>query len=199
MNIVEWAVNRIKTLGARFSYAATKAFGTMYYGTIVSFTYLNFKHDPTPNILVMYSGMRYTHGINLNYLSIADKQWIGNVIYMIKANNQMVDGRTLYLMMKAQRPSITKTAYRMYKTPYVANARMVCAGFTPMEKLEHETNDPFIQSLKAYLNPSSVVRRKEQQNYDSAELQERIIIAQQSTPLTSATTSATRAIGSATE
>lgn len=198
MNIIGWVVDRIRTLGSRFSYMATRAFGTLYYGTIVSFTYLNFKHDPRPNILVMYSGMRYTHGINLNYLSYDDKQWIGRIIYMIKKGNQIIDGRTLYLMIKNQRPSIVRTAYRVYKTQFISNPKMVSAGFTPMEKLEFNTDDPYIQTLKRYLNPSNQPAYGVKVAYSDTELQERVILAQQSTPITSATRSATRQIGSAT-
>lgn len=177
---------------------ASRAFGVMYYGTIVSMTYLNFKHDPTPNILVMYSGMRYTHGINLNYLSNEDKQWIGRILFMIKKANQMIDGRTLYLMIKGQRPSIIRTAYRTYHTRYISGPRMVSAGFTVLQKLEHPSNDLYIQALNRYLTPAKHPAYSVRVSYSDTELQERIILAQQSTPLASATTSATRPLEPAT-
>lgn len=198
MNIIQWVMNRIRTLGSRFSYLANRAFGVMYYGTIVSMTYLNYKHDPTPNILVMYSGMRYTHGINLNYLSNDDKQWIGRILYMIKRGNQVIDGRTLYLMIKSQRPSIVRSAYRMYHTKYIANPRMVSAGFTPLDKLVYPSGDPYIQALNRYLSPSTHPAYSVRVSYSDTELQERIILAQQSTPLTSGTRSATRTLEPAT-
>lgn len=198
MNIVGWIVDRVRTMGARFSYTASRAFGVMYYGTVVSMTYLNYKHDPTPNILVMYSGMRYTHGINLNYLSNDDKQWIGRILFMIKKGGQVIDGRTLYLMIKTQRPSIVRSAYRIYHTKYISNPRMVSAGFTVLGKLEHPSSDPYIQALNRYLSPASHRAYSVRVSYSDTELQERIILAQQSTPLVSATESATRPLGSAT-
>lgn len=198
MNIVSWVVNRVRTLGSRFSYMASRAFGTLYYGTMVSFTYLNFKHDPTPMIFVMYSGMRYTHGINLHYMSNDDKMWFGRMIYLLKKGNQVIDGRTLYQMIKMQRPSIIRRCYRMYFTQFIQNPRMVSAGFTALGKLQYQSEDPFIQALNAQLTPEYINRSNVRVSYYPEELKDRIIMAQQAIPIQSGTRSATTPIQSAT-
>lgn len=195
MNILNWVFNRLRTVRSRFAYMANRAFGMMYYGTIVHMTYLNYKHDPTPMIFVMYSGLKYTHGLNIHYMSDADKEWLGRMMYMIKKGQQTIDGRTLYQLIKTQRPSIVKTCYRVYFTHMIRNSKTVSAGFTALQKIEFPSEDPYIKSLNAYLNPANQPAYGVQVSYYPDELRDRIIMAQNSIPLNSATTK----IGSATK
>lgn len=191
MNIIGWVVNKVKNI---FSNLGVRAFSMMYYGTIVSFRYLNFKHDPNPMIFIMYSGQQYTHGLNFHYMSDTDKQWFGNMIYLIKKGNQILDGRTLYMMLKSQRPSIIRSCYRKYHTGMIQGPRMVSAGFTPMKKLEQRSTDPFIEALNKHLTPEIQPAYSVKVAYYDEELKDRIIKSQHATPIGSATTSATTPI-----
>lgn len=195
MNVINWLVNKVRTT---FSGMGFRAFSMMYYGTIVSFRYLNFKHDPNPMIFVMYSGQKYTHGLNFHYMDDADKQWLGRMIYLIKKGNQILDGRTLYMMLKSQRPSIVRKCYRMYHTGMIQGVKMVSAGFTPMGRMEQSSNDPFISALNNYLTPEKQPAYSVKVAYYDEELKDRIIMSQQATPIGSATASATTPIQSAT-
>ena len=128
-----------------------------------------------------------------------DKMWFGRMIYLLKKGNQIIDGRTLYQMLKMQRPSIIRKCYRVYFTQFIQNPRMVSAGFTPLGKLQYNSEDPFIQALNAQLTPEYVNRSGVRVSYYPEELRDRIIMAQQSVPIQSGTRSATSPIQSATQ
>ena len=87
MNIVGWVLNRIRQFGNRFSGTFGGSYKVMYAGTIVKMTYSNYKHDPNPLIFVLYSGIKYTDGLNLNYLNFQEKQYLGRLIYALKRGN----------------------------------------------------------------------------------------------------------------
>jgi hypothetical protein len=125
--------------------------------------------------------------------------WFGRMIYLLKKGNQVIDGRTLYQMIKMQRPSIIRRCYRMYFTQFIQNPRMVSAGFTALGKLQYQSEDPFIQALNAQLTPEYINRSNVRVSYYPEELKDRIIMAQQAIPIQSGTRSATTPIQSATQ
>lgn len=193
--IVNWILGRIRQFGNRFSGTFGNSYRVMYAGTIVKMAYSNYKHDPNPLIFVLYSGIRYTHALNLNYLNQQEKQYIGRLIYALKRGNQVIDGRTLYLILKRDvYYSIVRKAYRKYFSNMIMNPRMVSAGYTPLNRLVYPFNDPFVVSLNKYLNYENLnYTQPIQVSYYPQELRDRINMAINSTPIGthSATVSAT--------
>lgn len=192
MNIVQYTRQNFNK--NMLSANASRTSKLMYYGTMCEFNYLNWKHVPHPTIFVMYSGMAYTHGLSIDVMNDADKQWLGRLIYLIKKGRQIIDGRTLYLMIKQQRPSIVKNCYRKYFSQYIVNPRMISAGFTPLDKLVYPTSNMFIQSLNKYLSPKEIFNTGVKVAYYDEELRDRVIMAQNMIPIGSATTPITSAI-----
>ena len=183
-----WIVNKI-----RFSrFALSGRVKLLTFGAIYQGSYSNWKHDPNPQIFVMYSGPKYTHGINLHYASGSDKMWFGNLIYMVRRGGQIIDGYTLYKLFKSQRINVVKTCYRVYFTNLL-NMKLVSAGLTPLNKIAYTfSKDPFIAALNARIAPSEMTTIP-QVAYSSAELQERIIAAQNVQPITKQRVSPLRA------
>ena len=167
----------------------------MYAGTIVKMTYSNYKHDPAPLIFVLYSGIKYTHALNLNYLAPQEKQYIGRLIYAIKRGNQIIDGHSLYMILKRDvYYSIVRKCYRTYFSNLIMNPKMVSAGFTPLNRLVYPYNDPFIVALNRYVNYENLRYTAPMQiAYYPQELRDRINMAIHSVPIgtQSATTPAT--------
>ena len=195
MNIVSWVLNRIRQFGNRFSGVFGNQYRVMYSGTIVKMNYANYKHDPSPLIFVLYSGIKYTDGLNLNYLNTQEKQYLGRLIYALKRGNQVINGQALYLILKRDvYYSIVRKCYRKYFSNLIMNPKMVSAGFTPLNRMVYPYNEPFIVALNRYLDygnmsytyPTKVA-------YYPQELQDRINLALNSVPIGthSATTPAT--------
>lgn len=184
MNIVRWIAARVRMFGNRFAGAFGNSYSIMYYGTIVKMSYANFKHDPNPLILVLYSGVKYTHALNLNYLSHNEKQYIGRLLYSLKMGRQIIDGKTLYLLLKRDvYRSIVSKAYRQYFSNMIMHPKMVSPGFTGLEKMTYPFNDPFIVSLNRYLSGSNMNYVRTQVAYYPQELRDRVIMAINSTPV----------------
>jgi len=153
-------------------------FGAIYYGN-----YSNWKHDPSPLIWVQYSDKQYTHGINIHYLNSTDKAWLVNTIYIMKRASQRIDGLTFYRLLKLRRPSIVKTAYRVYFTNLL-NMKLVSAGITPLDRMIYTNfTDPWVAQLNALIKPSEIRQEVIQVAYNATELQDRIISAQNATDI----------------
>lgn len=183
--IVSWILNRIRQFGNRFSGTFGNSYRVMYAGTIVKMTYSNYKHDPNPLIFVLYSGIRYTHALNLNYLNFQEKQYIGRLIYALKRGNQSIDGHTLYLLLKRDvYRSIVRKSYRKYFSNMIMSPRMISAGYTPLNRLVYPFNDPFVVSLNRYLNRENIgYTSPVQVSYYPQELRDRINMAINSVPV----------------
>lgn len=189
MNFYQWILNKIRM--RRFSTGVGLATKLYTFGTIVEGHYRNYKHDQNPLVWVQYSDARYTHGININYLNQADKMWLIKTIYMIKKYGQGMDGRTFYQMLKQQRMSIVKTAYRVYFTNQ-CEYKMVSAGITNMDKMCYTTRNNFVNMLNYQIAPREITKSPTQVAYSSEELRNRIIEAQNTRAITSATVAGTR-------
>lgn len=183
-----WVMNKI-----RFSrFALSSRVKMLTFGAIYSTSYSNWKHDPQPQIFVMYSGPKHTHSINIHYMSYSDKMWFGNLIYMIRRGGQIIDGYTLYKLFKSQRMNIIRTCYRVYFTNLL-NAKLISAGLTPLNKIIYTSSkDPFILALNERIAPTEMATVP-QVSYSSTELQERVIAAQNAVPLTKQRVSPLRA------
>jgi hypothetical protein len=194
-NVVGWILNRIRQFGNRFSGTFGNAYRVMYAGTIVKMNYSNYKHDPNPLIFVLYSGVKYTHGLNLNYLNFQEKQYLGRLIYALKRGNQVIDGHTLYLILKRDvYYSLVRKCYRTYFSNLIMSPKMVSSGYTPLNRLVYPYNDPFIVALNKYVNNENLgYTAPVQVAYYPQELRDRINMAIHSVPIgtQSATVSAT--------
>lgn len=174
-----WLVNRLRF--KRFTLSGRVKKLEQY--AIYSSTYSNWKHDPQPLIFVMYSGDKYTHGINIHYMSVSDKQWFAKTLFLLKKGGQVLTGENMYRLLKLRRMSIVKTCYRVYFTSLL-NAKMVSAGLTPLDSLVYSiTKDPWILALNEMLEPNEIGSAPEQIAYSPTELQDRIMQVMNSTPL----------------
>ena len=179
MGVVGWFLAKLRN--RRFAIQSTQN-RSLIFGTIYSMNYSNFKRDPNPLILVLYSGPRnfvhvsghYTDGINLHYLSLNDRMWLARIIYMIKKGNQVMNPHLFYRFLKLNRPSIVRTAYRRYHTSMIHNPRMVSAGWTHLTRLVYPFNDPWIQQLNQTLEPREINYTKVEVAYSPTELNDRI-------------------------
>ena len=157
--------------------------------------YSNFKRDPNPQILVLYSGHRtfvkasghYTDGINLHYLAMSDKMWLARTIYLIKKGNQIMKPHLFYRFLKLNRPNIIRTAYRRYHTSMVGSPKMISAGWTQLTKLVYPQNDPWIQGLNQTLEPREIGYTKVQVAYSKTEITDRVNQALNTRPISSLT------------
>lgn len=165
---------------------------SLIFGTIYKIgTYQNWKHDPAPLIYIMYSGPmnfkntsgHYTDGINLNYLTAADKAWFARAIYLMRKGGQQMNAPIFYRFLKMNRPNIVRTAYRRYHTSMLNRPRLVSAGITNLDKLTYPYNDPFIQRLNESLAPTELRMTNIQVAYSPTELRDRIAMAQNARPV----------------
>lgn len=184
MGFYSWLVNTIRN--RRYSYTGLLSQKLYTFGAIYQGVYKNWKHDPNPLIWVQYSDARYTHGINLNYLDNSEKAWFIKTIYLIKKYQQQIDGKTFYNLLKQQKISIVKKAYRVYFTSML-DIKLVGAGITNMEKLTYRTNNRFINDLNQALAPRILTSTPIQVSYNSTELRNRIIEAQNTIPINQST------------
>lgn len=194
-NVVGWILNRIRQFGNRFSGTFGNSYRVMYAGTFVKMNYSNYKHDPSPLIFVLYSGIKYTDGLNINYLNFQEKQYLGRLVYALKRGNQVIDGHSLYMVLKRDvYHNIVRKSYRKYFSNLIMNPKMVSSGYTPLNRLVYPFNDTFITALNKYVNYENLhFTSPTQVAYYPQELRDRINLAIHSVPVgtQSATTSAT--------
>lgn len=194
MNIVNWIITRIRNFGNRFSGIFSNKYPIIYTGTVVKMTYTNYKHDPNPLILVLYSGVRYVHALNLNYLTPQDKAYLLRLIYQIKNGAQTINPRIIYQILKRDvYYTIVRKSYRKYFSNMIINPYTVSNGWTSFNLRLANFNDPFITELNRVLNARPQIQniRQNRISYYPQELQERIIQSINSTPVGRGTIPAT--------
>lgn len=193
MNIVSWIIQRAKNFGNKFSGLFSNKYSVIYTGTIVKMAYSNYKHDPAPLILVLYSGVKYTHALNLNYLSTQEKQYLMRLIYALKKGNQPVNTRAVYMLLKRDvYYSIVRKSYRTYFSNMILNPRVVSNGWTSFGLKTQYINDPFVINLNKYLGMQATNVIQSRVSYYPQELQEQIIQSINSVPVGRGTTPAMR-------
>lgn len=193
MNIVSWIIQRAKNFGNKFSGLFSNKYSVIYTGTIVKMAYSNYKHDPAPLILVLYSGVKYTHALNLNYLSTQEKQYLMRLIYALKKGNQPVNTRAVYMLLKRDAYySIVRKSYRTYFSNMILSPRVVSNGWTSFGLKTQYINDPFVINLNKYLGMQATNVIQSRVSYYPQELQEQIIQSINSVPVGRGTTPATR-------
>jgi len=187
--IVSWLLSKLRSR----RYALQRTNGKqLIFGCIYSMRYSNWKRDPNPLILVLYSGPRtfvhvsghYTDGINLHYLNMSDKMWLAKTIYLIKKGSQQMQPHLFYRFLKMNRPNIARTAYRRYHSNMIIQPRMVSAGWTHFDRMVYPFNDPWITQLNKTLQPAEINFTKVKVAYSPTELTDRINTAINARPIT---------------
>ncbi len=141
--------NLINTLrGIRYTAFPPKL---LAFSAIYKFNYLNYNNDPSPLVWIQYSGPKYTHGLNLNYMDTVDKQWFMRILTVLKRSNQAMDGLTFYRFIKLNKINIVKKCYRVYFTDQIRNSVLVSAGLTDMWDIVKPFSDSYITSLNKQL------------------------------------------------
>lgn len=156
-------------------------------GSIISGAYSNFKHDSTPTILYLgtyqaKNGRFYIHGLQLHYMTDADRMWLIKLVYMMKRGGQVIIPRQFYYYIKLNRPYLIKTCYRIYHAE-LANFYTISPGFSNMSvkacysvkdardyqinQLNQMINNSYNSSQGTYTTPTKVA-------YTQDELQEHI-------------------------
>jgi len=90
-------------------------------GSIYTTNYHNFKRDPSPLLFVFDSDVKYTYGINLNYLNSGDQKRMAEFImkYSVVLGGLAMTGTLLYNLFLRETPDLVKTAFRNYFTQYL--------------------------------------------------------------------------------
>ena len=190
MGVIGWILAKLRN--RRYAMQNTQG-RALIFGTIYSMRYSNWKRDPNPLILVMYSGPRsfvhtsghYTDGINLHYLQMGDKMWLARMIYLMKKGNQIMKPHLFYRFVKLNRPNIIRTAFRRYHTSMIGAPKLVSAGWTHLTKLQYPFNDPWIAGLNKTLEPAELNYTKVQVAYNKTEISDRINQTLNSRPISS--------------
>ena len=194
MNIVSWIVQRARNFGNRFAGLFSNKYSIIYTGTIVRMAYSNYKHDPNPLILVLYSGIKYTHALNLNYLTPQDKAYLLKLIYMLKNSPQPVNPRNVYAVLKRDvYYSIVRKAYRTYFSNMILHPMTMSNGWTSFNLRTYASNDPFVNELNRILRQpvQQQMVRQNRISYYPEELKERMIQSINSVPVGRGTSPAT--------
>ena len=108
-------------------------------GHIYRFHYNNYKHDPRPLALVLYSGKDKTHAINFNHLPKEVSKEFIDWITTIAINAKRMTPRDTYNLyhgyMKNRIPQVIRFAYRTYFTSKIKNVRKVSKGFFEIKNI----------------------------------------------------------------
>lgn len=159
-------------------------------GSIISGSYGNWKHDPTPTILYLgtytaKNGRSYVHGLQLHYMSDLDRKWLLQLVYMMKRGGQVVDLRQFYYYIKMQRPNIARGCYRIYHS-HLSDYYTVSPGFsTASVRACYPVKDPrdaFVTQLNQMIDASYNISRSDYTSpapvaYNKDELREAIDMA----------------------
>lgn len=104
------------------------------FGSIVSGTYTNWKHDQNPTILCLGNYMKsngrwYVHGIQLHALPPDDLRFLFNLINNLKQANTITAPRIFYYYLKGMKYTVVKNGYRIYHTEFT-NFKTIHPGFS---------------------------------------------------------------------
>lgn len=123
-------------------------------GRIYQCIYRNWHHDPRPLIMIVGSDAFYTIGINIHYLSPAQQRDLTNYIMMMRASNVIINGLSIYKVMKYRYPRIVKRAFRKYFTGMLSG-KIVSQGLSTAPELAayQLLAEPYIKSLNKLISP----------------------------------------------
>lgn len=160
------------------------------YGMIYDCNYMNYHKDPHPLIFCLYSGQHLTHSININYLNFYDKNFLLTLIVKIKKSKQIINGRSLYYLIKKTRKSIIDSAYRTYYSSQL-QAKLVSLAMSHAVINFYSSNDPFVKKLNSLIMPSGL-QSADTVKYEEDDLIKRATEIRSRTPLKKATVRGTR-------
>lgn len=182
-SIMSWLRGVKSSVASHFLPGYTK---TYIFGQIVSGHYRNYKHDPNPTIFCMgtyinpRNGRSYVHGFNLHYLNGVDLQWFMRLVFMMKHNGQILDPRGFYIYIKTNRPSMVKTAYRIYHTA-LCDYKTVSPGVSAADVKScysvTDSRDIFVKQLNQMIDASfgvDVGNIQKTPTYNKQDLQDHI-------------------------
>jgi hypothetical protein len=170
-------------------YASPLGGGHAYYtfGTIVSGSYLNYKHDPTPTIFVMHGGeaasygqKHYVHGLNTHYLDSYTLQRFMRTLFLAYRGNQIINPRLMYQYIKLNFPVIVQKCYRMYHLE-MCEFKIISPGITqiPLNSCYgiKDRRDGIIMSFNNQITQTPTLLENRKIAYNQEELQNHIVEA----------------------
>ena len=130
-------------------------------GRIYQCYYRNWHHDPRPLVLVIGSDAFYTVGINIHYLAPGQQTDLTNFILMMRQSNTLINGLSIYKVMKYRYPAIPKKAFRKYFTGMLTG-KMVSEGIStiPETNVYQLLAEPYIRTLNKTIKPSILGTRE---------------------------------------
>ena len=100
---------------------ANKPINNFVFGSIISGTYSNFKHDPHPTIFYFgtfnKNGKVLIHGIQMHALG-NNLSWFLSTISSIKLNGVITNPMLFYNYLKIKNPQLIKDCYRTYHAQF---------------------------------------------------------------------------------
>jgi len=140
-------------------------------GSVYTTNYYNFKNDPNPLLFVFDSDVKYTYGINLNYLDNREQKRMAEFImkYSVILGTLAMTGTLLYNLFLRETPDLVDKAYRNYFTQYL-RGYMVSKGLKEREgvvdgipqEVVREFRHPAIVYLNRILQPDAYSQEKAQ-------------------------------------
>lgn len=129
-------------------------------GRIYQCYYRNWHHDPRPLILIVGSDAFYTIGINIHYLSPGQQTDLTNYILMMRQSNVVLNGLSIYKIMKYRYPRIVKKAFRKYFTGMLTG-KLVSEGISTAPELNvyQLLAEPYVKSLNRVIRPPIIGTR----------------------------------------
>lgn len=144
------------------------------FGSIISGTYQNAKHDSHPTILCLgnyqKNGKWYVHGIQMHYLG-SNLNFVLNTVRSIKQQGVITNPIMFYNYLKMKNPMIIRNCYRTYLSE-LCDFKTVNPGFSKIsENYCYPINDTRDSFLNAISNKPTQIQNL---NLSSTQLRENI-------------------------
>lgn len=100
-------------------------------GLIYSFKYNNYKKDPNPLVLVLYSDQRICHALNFHYLHGDLNMQLIQMISRVASKKLRIKSMYAHYhhWMKKNIPGVIRVAYRTYKPNFMSGVQQITSGF----------------------------------------------------------------------
>lgn len=144
-------------------------------GKIYYMNYTRAHHDRNPFLFVLYSDIRYTHGINIHYIGSIQQIQFSNMISKLQKAGLMYSGKLLYATIKTYIPQILGqglgyhgprggvtnpqyTSYRTYFTTFLSGVEV----HPGVNKFPNALYDAYQKAMEKILQNSML--KKQSQN-----------------------------------
>jgi hypothetical protein len=175
MNVLYNAL--VQTL--RKQYGANSRVVPFALGRVYECAYRNWKHDPSPLVFIVGSDAFHTIGINIHYVRGFETNLI-QFIMLLRNSQALINGLTLYQLLKTRIPMIPQLACRMYFTAML-RGRLVSDGISqiPSPNVATFIRDPWVRRLNNLIRPRIFSFRKTEVNpQDAASIRSQAIQTQ---------------------